>query len=95
MIRSFETSWCSNTILNAYLRFAVCQVRNQTYLLVQIDQLEVVQGVELAGVVVALLLGIEVHQTCIGKESVLLGPLVALEDTVSALPEEANLNHKG
>lgn len=78
--------------MNAYLRLAVCHhVRNPTYLLVEVDQLEVVQRVELARVVVTLLLRVEVHQAGVGKEGVLIGPLVALEDAVGAFPEEPNL----
>ena len=54
--------------------------------------MEVVQGVELSWVVVALLLGVEVDNACICKEAVLLRPLIALENSVSALPEEAILD---
>ena len=62
-----------------------------TYLLVKINNLEIVQGIELSWIVVSILLSVKVDDTCIRKDAVLCRPLITLEDSVSTLPNEPDL----
>jgi hypothetical protein len=59
-------------------------------LLVDFYNLEIVQGVELPGIIISLFLSVEIHDTSISNDAEFLGPLVSLKHSLSAFPEETD-----
>ena len=65
-------------------------IRALSGLLINFNNLEVIQGVELPGIIISLLLCVEIYDTSIGNNAELFGPLVSLKHPLSAFPEETH-----